>query len=264
MSILKFARKKMNQEKISMVTCYDYPSAKIIAKTAIEVILVGDSVAMVVHGFDSTVMATMEMMVLHTQAVVRGAANKFVVADMPFMAHRGSMQQACKNAERLIKAGAQAIKIEGADAYTLKVINYLVNGSVPVIGHIGLQPQSILALGGYKVQGRQALDKQRLLDEAMALQEAGCFAIVLECMPEDLALNITNNLNIPTIGIGAGRYTDGQVLVWHDFLGLQNDFLPKFVKQYHVLEPVLTAALQQYHEDVISGCFPEEIHCYNQ
>jgi 3-methyl-2-oxobutanoate hydroxymethyltransferase len=207
-------------------------------------------------------MATMEMMVLHTQSVARGIGEQFIVADMPFMAHRGSLQNACDNATRLIQSGAHAIKIEGADPTTLEVISYLVASSIPVMGHIGLQPQSILSLGEYKVQGRQESAKKHLLKEAQALQQAGCFSIVLECIPENLATNITQKITIPTIGIGAGRFTDGQVLVWHDLLGFQNHLLPKFVKQYHRAESSMVDALQQYHQDVTQGHFPEDIHCY--
>jgi 3-methyl-2-oxobutanoate hydroxymethyltransferase len=262
MSILTFSKKKTNQEKISMVTCYDYPSAKKVSNTDIDVVLVGDSVAMMVHGFESTVMATMDMMVMHTQAVARGIKDQFIVTDMPFMAHRGSLQHACENATKLIQAGAHAIKIEGADTTTLEVIEYLVNSSIPVMGHIGLQPQSILSLGAYKVQGRQDVEKERLHQEALALQEAGCFSIVLECIPEGLAASITKQLSIATIGIGAGRHTDGQVLVWHDLLGLQKHLVPKFVKQYHMTEPLIIEALQKYHLEVIQNEFPQEIHCY--
>ncbi|HBB52889.1 MAG TPA: 3-methyl-2-oxobutanoate hydroxymethyltransferase [Legionellales bacterium] len=264
MSILRFAKKKTAGKKISMVTCYDYPSAKMVANSDIDVVLVGDSVAMVVHGFDSTLMASMDMMVMHTQAVARGIQSQFIVADMPFMAHRGSMETTCDNAKRLIQAGAHAVKIEGADEHTLKVMQHLVSSCIPVMGHIGLQPQAVLNLGGYKVQGRNESDAQRLVNEAKALQEAGCFALVLECIPEQLAQTITDNIAIASIGIGAGRYTDGQVLVWHDLLGLQKQLLPKFVKQFDVLEPYIVTALNQYHQEVEQGLFPEAHHVYEQ
>lgn len=247
-----------------MVTCYDYPSAKMVANSNIDVILVGDSVAMVVHGFDNTLMATMDMMVMHTQAVARGTLSQFIVADMPFMAHRGSIESTCENAKRLIQAGAHAIKIEGADEHTLKVIQHLVTSCVPVMGHIGLQPQSVLNLGGYKVQGRNQSDAQKLIQQAKALEEVGCFALVLECIPEQLAQTITDDIAMATIGIGAGRYTDGQVLVWHDLLGLQKQILPKFVKQFDVVEPYIVNALNQYHQEVEQGLFPQAHHVYEQ
>lgn len=262
MSIARFAKKKLNQQKLSMVTCYDYPSAKIAAQTDIDVLLIGDSVAMVVHGFDSTVMATMEMMVMHTKAVARGVGHQFIVADMPFMAHRGSLEKTVENAKQLIQAGAHAVKIEGADAYTLEAISHLVTSSIPVMGHIGLQPQSILALGAYKVQGRCEASRKRLQEEAQALQNAGCFAVVLECVPGNVAKAVTDSLLIPTIGIGAGAHTDGQVLVWHDALGLQNQWVPKFVKQYQTTESLMIEALQQYHHEVAQGVFPATEHCY--
>lgn len=262
MSIARFAKKKLNQQKLSMVTCYDYPSAKIAAQTDIDVLLIGDSVAMVVHGFDSTVMATMEMMILHTKAVARGVGRQFIVADMPFMAHRGNLEKTVENAKQLIQAGAHAVKIEGADLYTLDAISHLVTSSIPVMGHIGLQPQSILALGAYKVQGRCEDSQKRLLQEAQALQNAGCFSVVLECVPETFAKAVTDSLIIPTIGIGAGAHTDGQVLVWHDALGLQNQWVPKFVKQYQPSESLMIQALQQYHHEVEKGVFPAREHCY--
>lgn len=262
MSISRFAKKKQSQQKLSMITCYDYASAKIASQTDIDVLLVGDSLAMVVHGFESTVMATMEMMVLHTKAVARGVGSQFIITDMPFMAHRGSLDKTVDIAKKLVQAGAHAIKIEGADHYTLEAISHLVTSSVPVMGHIGLQPQSILALGGYKVQGRCENTKNRLLEEAKALQNAGCFAIVLECVPENVAKFITDALLIPTIGIGAGAHTDGQVLVWHDALGLQNQWVPKFVKQYQTAEAWMIEALQQYHLEVEQGIFPATEHCY--
>ena len=225
MNILSFSKKKISGQKISMVTCYDYPSAKTLASTSIDVALVGDSVAMMVHGLKSTIMATMEMIILHTKAVARGTSVQFIVSDMPFMSHRGSIESTCLHAKDLIQAGAQAIKIEGADEQTLQVIRHLVVAGVPVMGHIGLQPQALLSLGGYKIQGRQQSGAERIFQEAQALQTAGCFAIVLECIPESLAKKITESLDIACIGIGAGRYTDGQVLVWHDLLGLQKQLL---------------------------------------
>jgi 3-methyl-2-oxobutanoate hydroxymethyltransferase len=262
MSIQRFQIKKSLQQKISMITCYDYPSAKLVAQSDIDCVLVGDSVAMTVHGYPSTVMATIEMMIFHTQAVARGLGPQFLVADMPFLAHRGSRQRTNDNALRLLQSGAHAVKIEGADSLTCQEIEVLVEAGVPVMGHIGLQPQSVLTLGGYKVQGRGDEQAQKLIEEALRLQFAGCFAIVIECVPAPLAQRITQELHIPTIGIGAGNGTDGQVLVWHDMLGLQQAFLPKFVKQYQTLGVDIVNTLNQYHQEVSNQNFPSVEHVY--
>lgn len=239
-----------------MVTCYDYPSARLVGQTDIDCVLIGDSVAMVMHGHKSTVMATVDMMCLHTEAVARGLEKQFIVTDMPFLAHRGSMDKVIEVAHRLIRAGAMAIKIEGADAQTLEVIQYLVTAGVPVMGHIGLQPQAILAMGQYAMQGKDDVSAQALLADAQKLQKAGCFAMVLECIPNNLADKITQSLNIPTIGIGAGPQTDGQVLVWHDFLGLNLGHVPKFVKQFTKAGEGIVQALMLYHHEVTQGIFP--------
>lgn len=262
MSIQRFQNKKNQQQKLTMVTCYDYPSARLVAQTDIDCVLVGDSVAMTVHGYPSTTMATIEMMTLHTQAVARGLGSQFLVADMPFLAHRGSRQRTNDNALRLLQAGAHAVKIEGADAFSCQEIAVLVQAGVPVMGHIGLQPQSVLTLGGFKVQGRNDAQAQKIMDEALKLQDAGCFAIVIECVPAQLALHISQQLHIPTIGIGAGPGTDGQVLVWHDLLGLQQEFLPKFVKQYRNLGEDIVKGLQAYHLEVMQNAFPTSEHIY--
>jgi 3-methyl-2-oxobutanoate hydroxymethyltransferase len=262
MSILRFQTKKQSGQKISMVTCYDYPSAVMVAKTAIDCILVGDSVAMTVHGLNSTIHATMEMMVMHTKAVSRGIGKQFLVADLPFMSYRSSLEHTVEHTKSLLQAGAHAVKLEGADDYALTHIRHLVESGAPVMGHIGLQPQSVLTLGGYKIQGKESTQAKKLLQHALKLQEAGCFAIVLECIPSELAAFITRELSIPTIGIGAGIDTDGQVLVWHDLLALQTDFLPKFVKQYQAVGDVVVQALAQYHQEVEGGLFPTLDHSF--
>jgi 3-methyl-2-oxobutanoate hydroxymethyltransferase len=261
-SIQLFLYKKANHQKISMVTCYDYPSAKLVGNTDIDCVLVGDSVAMTVHGFESTIHANIEMMCLHTQAVAKGIGKQFIVTDMPFLSHRKDKQTSIENALKLLQSGANAVKIEGADKFTCKQIQHLVESSVPVMGHIGLQPQSILTYGGYKVQGRQPEQAKRLIEEAKRLQEIGCFAIVLECIPALLASEISAQLRIPTIGIGAGAATDGQVLVWHDLLGLQKDLNPKFVKIYSETGHQMTDALQAFHEEVVKGVFPAQEHSF--
>ncbi|QLZ67563.1 3-methyl-2-oxobutanoate hydroxymethyltransferase [Legionella sp. PC1000] len=262
MKIHDFKRKKEEQQKISMITCYDYPSACIVAESNIDCVLVGDSVAMAVHGHDTTIMATMEMMILHTQAVARGLKQQFLISDLPFLSHKNSLTQSVENVKCLLQAGAHAVKIEGADADTCHTISYLVNAGVPVIGHIGLTPQSIHQLGGYKVQGKNQEQAEKLIQQAHQLEAAGCFALVLECIPQQLALTITKSLSIPTIGIGAGPHTDGQVLVWHDMLGLQTDFNPKFVKRYLQGKEILLNALNTYVQQVQQASFPATEHSF--
>ena len=221
MNINDFKRKKLAREKISFITCYDYPSARMVSDSNIDAVLVGDTVAMLVHGHPTTVMATMDMMVLHTEAVARGLDKQFIVGDLPFLAYRVSAEDTFNNVKRLMQAGAHAIKLEGADTKICATIQDIVTAGVPVIGHIGLTPQAVHQLGGYKVQGRENEAAKKILKEAKALEAAGCFAVVLECIPETLARHITEALTIPTIGIGAGVDTDGQILVWHDLLALQ-------------------------------------------
>lgn len=262
MKVHDFKRKKQQKTKISMLTCYDYPSARIIAESNIDCVLVGDSVAMTVHGHETTVMATMEMMVLHTQAVARGLNQQFLIADLPFLGHRSSMSDTVSNIRQLIQAGAQAIKIEGGDSATCETIAYLVTAGIPIIGHIGLTPQSIHQLGGYKVQGKEESQATLLMQQAAALEAAGCFALVIECVPQALAKIITDSLTIPTIGIGAGADTDGQVLVWHDLLGLQPEFKPKFVKQYAQGKDLMLAAINSYAQQVQKVAFPATEHTF--
>ncbi|KTD52155.1 3-methyl-2-oxobutanoate hydroxymethyltransferase [Legionella quinlivanii] len=261
MKITDFKRKKALGEKISFLTCYDYPSACIIAETELDCVLVGDSVAMAVHGYETTVMATIEMMEFHTRAVARGIQKQFLVSDLPFLAHKGSQQETVANVRRLLQAGAQAVKIEGGDLDTCKTIAHLVAAGVPVVGHIGLTPQSVHQLGGYKVQGKTREQAEQLLNQAKDLESAGCCALVLECVPQNVAQHITNHLSIPTIGIGAGVGTDGQVLVWHDMLGL-NDFKPHFLKQYCEGKAYFRQAINDYIDEVRHSQFPAEEHAF--
>lgn len=256
MKILDFKRKKQEKSKISFVTCYDFPSACIVAESNIDCVLVGDSVAMAVHGHQTTIMANIEMMVLHTQAVARGLKHQFLVTDLPFLCHKISRAQTIEHVKTLLQAGAHAVKIEGGDEDTCNTISYIVNAGIPVMGHIGLTPQSIHQLGGYKIQGKNHHQADKLMQEAIALENAGCFAVVIECVPQQLAKNITDSLAIPTIGIGAGSDTDGQVLVWHDMLGLQNSFNPKFVKKYAQGRDIFIDALNTYVEQVQHVNFP--------
>ena len=263
MNVLDFKKKKQQHKKISFLTCYDYPSARIAAEAGLDCLLVGDSVAMVVHGYPNTLHATMEMMVLHTKAVAKGAGKKqFIVADLPFLAHRGSREQVIENVKQLMQAGAHAIKIEGGDADCSSTIQYLVTAGVPVLGHIGLTPQSVYQLGGYRVQGKKKLEAELLLEQAVILEQSGCTALVLECILEQLAASITQTLTIPTIGIGAGRSTDGQILVWHDALGLQNELIPHFSKQFVMGQDYLVRGIKQYEDEVETGQFPSVHHVF--
>lgn len=262
MKIHDFKRKKQESSKISVLTCYDYPSACTIAESDIDCVLVGDSVAMAVHGHETTLMATVDMMVLHTAAVSRGLKSQFLIADLPFLSHKISQSETMLAVKQLMQAGAQAIKIEGADADTCQTIAYLVNAGIPVIGHIGLTPQMIHQLGGYKVQGKNKEQGEILLQQALDLEQAGCFALVIECVPQHLATSITQALTIPTIGIGAGSGTDGQVLVWHDMLGLQTTFNPKFVKQFAQGQALFLEAINTYAQEVNAGSFPFIEHTF--
>ncbi len=262
MKLHDFKRSKQQHKKISMLTCYDYPSACMIAETDIDCVLVGDSVAMVVHGFESTIMATMDMMLLHTASVARGLSTQFLISDLPFLCHRESRTNTIQHVRALLKAGAQAIKIEGGDDDVCQTIARLVTAGVPVMGHIGLTPQSVLQLGGYRIQGREQDEALQLLKQAQNLEAAGCFAIVIECVPGDLAKTITQSLSIPTIGIGAGIETDGQVLVWHDMLGLQTEFKPRFVKHFINGKVQLMSGINAFVNDVHHAHFPTPEHAF--
>lgn len=261
MTILEFQRKKREREKISMITCYDYTSAKILSQTSVDCLFIGDSVAMTMHGYESTLNATMDMMCLHTAAVSRGAGKKFVLADMPFMSYRKSLSESMTAAQQLMQSGAHAVKLEGADG-NIELIKHLTQSGVPVMGHLGLTPQSIHQLGGYKVQGVTDAAASKLKQDAFALQQAGCFALVLECVPAQLAAEITRHLTIPTIGIGAGADTDGQVLVWQDLLGMNKDFKPKFVKTFMNGFDKIRDAIEAYVNDINSGEFPRHEHSF--
>jgi len=249
---------KQKGEKITMITAYDYTTAKVVDEVGIPLILVGDSLGMVVLGYESTIPVTMDVMLHHTKAVVRGAKNVMVVGDMPFMTYHVSVEDALRNAARFIQeAGCQAVKLEGGVTVADKV-KRIVECGIPVMGHIGLTPQSIHAFGGFKVQGKTPEAASRLLEDARALEKAGAFAIVLETVPAPLATLITRQVNVPTIGIGAGIGCDGQVQVVHDVLGLYSDFVPKHAKQYAKLAEVIKNALTEYFNEVKSGNFPTE------
>lgn len=261
MSSQLFTQKKQAQEKIAVLTCYDYTTAKILNDSTLDALLVGDSLAMTMHGFKDTVMATLTMMELHTAAVSRGAKDKFIISDLPFLSYRKSLSQSVSAAETLMRAGAHALKLEGA-AGNLTLISHLVESGIPVMGHLGLTPQFVHVLGGYKVQGKTVAAAERLKQDALALQEAGCFALVLECIPAPLAKEIVQLLNIATIGIGAGSDTDGQVLVLQDLLGLNLDFKAKFVKHFLSGSQLLSESVNQYVQSVKQREFPSYEHCY--
>ena len=258
-----FKELKRQGKKIRMVTAYDYPTAVIIEKTDIEMILVGDSLGMVVLGYDGTVPVTVEDIIHHAKPVVKGAPNTHIVADMPFMSYQVSIEDAIRNAGRLIKeSGADSVKLEGGLDYA-PTVKAIVKAGIPVMGHIGLTPQTAGSLGGFKVQGKDAKAAQNLIDSAIALEDAGAFAIVLECIPAPLAKIISQKLTIPTIGIGAGVYCDGQVLVTQDMLGLFDRFVPKFVKQYAQIGQLELEAFNKYAEEVALGVFPDDAHSFS-
>jgi 3-methyl-2-oxobutanoate hydroxymethyltransferase len=261
MNSLDFYRKKQSGEKISMITCYDYTSARILAGTSVDCLLVGDSAAMTMHGYKDTLLATLPMMCLHTKAVARGAGDKFIISDLPFLSYRKSLSKNVSAAEGLIQAGAQAVKLESA-AGNIKLIKHLVESGIPVMGHLGLTLQLMHVLGGFKAQGKTQESAIRIKEDAQLLQEAGCFALVLECIPSRLAQDISQSLAIPTIGIGAGPYTDGQVLVFQDLLGLNIDFKPKFVKIFLNGHEQIKNGVEEYVEAVKIGGFPRDEHCY--
>ncbi len=257
-NINDFRKAKQEKRPISMVTCYEYQFARIIRETEIDSILVGDSMGNAVQGHPTTIPVTLEQIIYHTEIVRRGAPDLFIVADLPFMSYHVSLEDTMRNCGRLMKeTGANAVKLEGGRDF-VKTVGSLVKASIPVMGHLGLTPQSVHKLGGYSIQGREEEKRKIMLEDAKMLQEAGAFALVLEMVPESLATEISSMLEIPTIGIGAGRHCDGQVLVITDLLGLDDSFNPKFLKKYANLHRTVKKALKTYHEEVTSGAFPAE------
>lgn len=253
---------KENGQKITMLTAYDYSTAKLMDEAGIDMILVGDSLGNVILGYEDTISVTMEDMIHHGAAVSRGVKETMVVVDMPFMSYQVSVEEAVKNAGRLMKEGrANAVKLEGGKSVCPQ-IKAITQAGIPVVAHLGLTPQSINALGGYKVQGKSEDAAKKLLEDALAVQEAGAFALVLECVPTKLASLITQKLTIPTIGIGAGNECDGQVLVYQDMLGMFSDYVPKFVKQFAQVGEIMKKAFTDYKEEVANGTFPAEKHSY--
>ena len=255
-------KKKHDGKKITMLTAYDYPMARLVDEAGIDMVLVGDSLGMVVLGYDSTLPVTMEDMIHHSKAVRRGLKYAFLVGDMPFMSYQASVEEAIKNAGRFMKeAGCDAVKLEGGTE-VIKQAKAIIDAGIPVQGHLGLTPQSASKLGGMRVQGKDAATANKIIDDAMRLEDAGCFSIILECVPDKIAKKITHKARVPIIGIGAGPDCDGQVLVTHDLLGLFDRFVPKFVKQYTKLWDNILDALRDYREEVEAGKFPTAGHSF--
>lgn len=253
---------KERQEKIAMLTAYDFPQALMVDEAGIEVVLVGDSLGMVVLGYEDTLKVTTEDVIYHTKAVARALKNALLVADMPFLSYQVSKEEAIYNAGRLIQeGGAQAVKVEGGGAM-IKRVKEIVEAGIAVMGHLGLTPQMVNQFGGFKVQGKKEEQAKKIMEDALALENAGAFSLVLECVPAELAKEITSRLRIPVIGIGAGPYCDGQVLVFHDLLGLFPRLTPKFVRRYAELYPEIIKALQGYKQEVKEGLFPAQEHSF--
>src|SRR5216683_2873673 len=263
MNVLDFQKMKDEGRKISMVTCYDYSSARAVAESTVDCILVGDSLAMTMHGHPTTLSATTAMMALHSAAVARGAPSKFIVADLPFLSYRKGLKDAMDAVQELMTAGAHAVKLEGVRGH-VEIVRHIVDSGVPVMGHLGLTPQSLHGLGGMKIQARTNAAVKVLASEARELEDAGCFALVLECVPAEAARQVTKLLKIPVIGIGAGPGVSGQVLVYQDLIGLNPDFKPKFLRTYANAFDIIQAALNAYDRDVKSGSFPNDSESYSQ
>lgn len=257
-NVVDFQKQKDNNEKIALLTAYDYSTAKVLDECQIDGILVGDSLAMVALGHKDTYSITMEEMLIFINAVARGAKNSFIVGDMPFMSYNVSVEQGLDNIAKMIRAGANAVKIEGCNSHILELTKRSVESGIPVLGHLGLTPQSMNLIGGHKIQGKTADATKKILESALQLQEAGVFAVVLELLPEESAKYITQNLKIPTIGIGAGVNCDGQIVVSDDILGKFTDFKPKFVKKYADLHSITTKAFENYIHEVKSCEFPAQ------
>jgi 3-methyl-2-oxobutanoate hydroxymethyltransferase len=253
--------KKQSGEKLTMLTCYDYASAAIMNQSEVEMVLVGDSAAMVMHGESSTLPISIETMAQHVKAVVKGAPDKFIIGDMPFLSYRKSLDENMSAVELLMKAGAHAIKLEGV-AGNESLIKHIVQSGVPVMGHLGLTPQSVNQFGGFKVQGKSADDQARIIEEAKILEQLGCFSVVLECVPDQLTQEVVKHISMISIGIGAGQAVDGQVLVMQDMLGFSSGFSPKFLRRYLNTEQLFLDAFNAYVKDVKALNYPDESEQY--
>lgn len=261
-TVKTFQQFKNEGRKITMLTAYDYSMAKLLSEAGVDSILVGDSLGMVMQGVGSTLPVTVDEIIYHTKMVVRANKNSLVIADMPFLSYHVSVEESVRNAGRLVKeGGAEAVKMEGGKNI-INQVKAVIDAQIPVIGHLGLTPQSVNAFGGFKVQGRDADAAQKIIEDALLLEDAGVFAITLEGVPENLAKEISERLTIPTIGIGAGRHCDGQVLVINDMLGMFQDFVPKFVKQYANLNKTINEAVGNYIDEVQNGSFPSDEFTY--
>jgi 3-methyl-2-oxobutanoate hydroxymethyltransferase len=262
-TVSTFAAAKLSGQKLTMLTAYDYSFARLVDNAGVDAILVGDSLGNVILGYEDTISVTMEDIIHHTKAVVRGSKKALVVADMPFMSYQVSVPQAVENAGRLLKEGrAQAVKLEGG-IVVAQQIRAIVEASIPVMGHIGLTPQSVNAMGGFKVQGKNEDAIRKLLADARAVEEAGAFSVVVECVPANVMKILPDSLSIPTIGIGAGPHCDGQILVYHDMVGLFDGFVPKFVRRYAEAGELIKNAFASYVSDVKNNSFPAEEHCFS-
>ncbi len=258
-----FQKMKEHNEKITMLTAYDYSTAKYIDECGVDSILVGDSLGMTILGYTDTINVTMEDMITFTKAVSRGVSHAMVIADLPFLSYQISKEQTILNAGRLIQSGANAVKLEGASSFILDEISHLVSSGINVVGHLGFTPQYINTIGGYFVQGKSYENTLKLLESAKKLEDSGVFSIVLEMVPEESAKYISENIKVPTIGIGAGKYCDGQVLVIDDVLGKFAGNIPKFAKQYTNLREIMTQAINSYNNEVKNNVFPSSQHCFN-
>ena len=250
-------REAKGSRRLGMLTAYDYPSGRIVDRAGADIVLVGDSLGMVILGYPDTLSVTVDDMLHHTRAVARGVESSLIVGDMPYLSYHISIEESVRNAGEFIRAGAHAVKVEGAKPGRLRTIEAILEAEIPVMGHIGLTPQSVNALGGFKVQGKGADQARQLIDQAMALEAVGCFSLVLECVPAELAAFITERVTIPTIGIGAGPACDGQVLVFHDLLGLYDGLTPKFVRRYADMGSEMELAVGRFLQDVRDGSFPD-------
>ncbi len=258
-------KKKERGEKIIALTAYDFPTARILDEAGIDILLVGDSLGMVVLGYQNTIPVTMDEMIHHTKAVSRAARRSLVIGDMPYFSFHQTEELTIANASRFLKeAGAKAVKIEGASGKRLKLIEAMVEAEIPVMGHVGLTPQSINRLGQFKVRGGELAEARKIIEDAKNLEKAGAFAVILECVPQDLAKAITGKLKVPTIGIGAGLHCDGQTLVFHDLVGYSTGYNPRFVKKYADLQAIISRAVKKYADEVRTGVFPDEAHSYHR
>ncbi|MDF3819800.1 3-methyl-2-oxobutanoate hydroxymethyltransferase [Leptospira sp. 96542] len=261
--ILQYRKKYENKEPISVITCYDYSFAKLFENTDVDCLLVGDSLGMVIQGMDSTLPVTLDEIIYHTKAVCKGAPSKTIIADLPFLSYQTSIEEGIRSAGRVLKeTGASCIKLEGDSDFIVELTKRMTESGIPVFAHLGLTPQSVHTLGGHRVQGKTPQTQEKMIRKSKELEEAGAFALLLEMIPESLGKEITSSVGIPTIGIGAGRYTSGQVLVMQDALGMNEDFNPKFLKKFANLSGIVKTAVNEYHKEVSEGKYPSDTNVF--